>query len=72
MVSKVTISSLIRDGFLVDCKIFTRNVVSLKDVKIKLGDYSEPDMYSEFDKNIVYSGVVKEWKRIWRETGEIK
>jgi len=51
-------------NFLVDCEIFTRSVIDLKKMKIKAGDYDPSAMFGEFDKNIVYSGIVSNWLRI--------
>lgn len=64
MTTGPTIKKLIKMGFLVDCKTFTRSVISLEKLRKKGNDYREDDMYGEFDKNIIYSGIVENWKNI--------
>lgn len=64
LVKRITISQLIKDGYLVPAKEYTFNVVATKNIPKKGDDYDEQIMYSEFDKNIVYDGAISNWKRI--------
>lgn len=64
MVSGPSVQNLIDMGFLVPCDTYTYNVVATKNLPTVKGDFDEAIMYSEFDKNIVYNGVIDNWLRL--------
>ena len=64
LIHRIGISQLLKDGYLVGCKEHHFTVANLKDLKLSKGDFDEAVMYCEFDKKIIYSGVVDNWLRI--------
>jgi len=62
----VSVSKLIKDGYLVSDDYFGVSGVDLNDIKYdaKKGDYSDKDMFARFNNPKLYAGVVENWLEI--------
>ncbi len=71
LISGPSVKDLIQRGFLVGCKAFTFNAIDLSKIDTFKGDYDERQMFVEFDKPTIYTGVVNNWIRLAKDTKTI-
>lgn len=63
IVSNIDIPELVNKKFLVDCKAYQMQD-DFSDVKVDKGEFNPKDLYSHFDKQSLYNGVIDNWKRV--------
>lgn len=73
IVSTVSVSELIEQGYLVGDDYFGVQSVDVKDLKYDSmkGDYQEKQMFEKFNSSKLYSGVVKNWNAHAKNTKTI-
>lgn len=59
-----TIPELIRDGYLVDCDIFSPSEPDLEKIKIVAGEYEQDQLGKAVDKPELIGDIVEHWKRL--------
>ena len=62
IVEPVKISELLQDNFLVNCRTFAAPVDFSK-VKITGGEYNNGDLFKEFNKTVLYDGLVEKFEK---------
>ena len=62
IVEPVSIADLLNDGFLVNCRTFAAKV-DLSSVKITAGEYNNAALYKEFNKAVLYDGLVEKFEK---------
>lgn len=65
MVRGPQVRELVKKGYLVNCDAYTFEAPSMKGVGInsKTNDYNQGQMYSQFDKPNLYSGLLKNYEK---------
>lgn len=64
LASAATIRELIKDGYLVDCDIYSPSEPDLSKVKITAGDYNEEQLGVAVDRRELIGDIVKHWQRL--------
>lgn len=70
MVETITIRELIAKGFLVPAITYGAKV-DTSGIKVKRGDYDTQELYSAFDKQTLYAGVVEKYRKFANNTKAI-
>jgi len=67
MVTGPDIQELINMGYLVTDRYFSVPI-DLSNVSMKGGEYDSTEMYNKYNHQELYSGIVDNWKKLWRNT----